>query len=87
MPTPTPKPKHTYYVYEVPKGSPKTQRIYFSSYEEARKFVKTHKPTGRDNKGVYHIYPVDNSGYASPSNGRKSFGEGNKDWEKTRRKS
>ena len=81
MPTPTPKPKYTYYVYEVPKGSPKNQRIYFKTYVEAKKFVQTHRPPGGDNKGIYHIYPVDNSGYASPSNGRKSFGEGNKEWE------
>lgn len=77
--------KPAYYIYESPKGSHNEKRIYFSSYEEARKFVKTHRPAG-DNKGIYHIYPVDNSGYASPSNGRKSFGDGNKEWEKTRRK-
>jgi hypothetical protein len=81
MPTPS---KPAYYVYDVPKGSPKNQRIYFKSYEEARTFVRTHKPPG-DTKGIYHIYPVDNSGYTSKSEGRTSFGEGNKDWEKRKK--
>jgi len=79
----TEKPKK-YYIYNVPKGSPKNQRIYFATYAEAQKYIKAHRPPG-DNKGIFHIYPVDKSGYFSKSDGRTSFGEGNKEWEKKQR--
>jgi len=73
------KPK--YYIYTAAKGSPENKKMYFNTYEEAHKFIKTHAPPGPP-KGIYHIFPVDNSGYASKSEGRTSFGEGNKMWEK-----
>ena len=70
-----------YYIYNVPKGSPKNSRIYFKTYNEARAYISAHAPPGPP-KGVYHIYPADKSGYTSKSDGRTSFGEGNKPWEK-----
>lgn len=86
MPAQPPKPKYAYYIYELPEGNQKGQRIYFKTYEEAKRFTRSHRPHGGNNKGLYHIYPVDNSGYTSPSDGRKSFGEGNKEWSKNGRK-
>jgi hypothetical protein len=77
--------KYTHYIYDAPKGSPTEKRIYFKSYGEAWKYVMEHQPAGGV-KGIYHIYPVDNSGYTSKSDGRKSFGEGNKDWERKNKK-
>jgi hypothetical protein len=53
----------------------------FNTYEEALEYIRKYRPLG-DAKGKFHIYPVDKSGYTSKSDGRKSFGEGNKDWEK-----
>jgi len=75
------KPQPKYFIYNVPKGSPKNSRIYFNTYKEAWTYIRNHTPPGPD-KGVYHIYPADNSGYTSKSDGRTSFGEGNKHWEK-----
>lgn len=72
--------KSTHYIYDVPKGSTKEKKIYFPSYAEAWRYVMEHDASGAPG-GIFHIYPVDNSGYTSKSNGRKSFGEGNKDWE------
>jgi hypothetical protein len=68
------KPK--YFVSISPK-----KKIYFSTYTEAKDYVEHVFPPGAP-KGRYHIYPVDNSGYTSKSEGRTSFGEGNKDWER-----
>jgi hypothetical protein len=76
--------KAKYYIYTVKKGSSESSRKYFDTYEEARKFVRNNHPPG-DTKGIYHIYPV-NPVYYSKSDGRKSFGAGNKEWEKSRRK-
>jgi hypothetical protein len=68
--------KYTYYIDDAPK------KLYFESYAEAWGYVMKHDASGTPG-GIFHIYPVDNSGYTSKSNGRKSFGKGNKDWEKT----
>ena len=73
--------KYTHYIYDVPSGSTKEKHIYFLSYAEAWRYVMEHDATGAPG-GMFHIYPVDNSGYTSRSEGRKSFGEGNKDWER-----
>jgi hypothetical protein len=75
-----------YYIYDVPKGSAKNKRKYFATYADAAKYIRRNHPPDDDKcMGIFHIYPVDNSGYASPSNGRKSFGAGNKDWEKNQK--
>jgi len=76
--------EYTHYIYDVPKGSSSEKRIYFKSYKEAWKYVMEHQPPGGV-KGIYHIYPADNSGYTSKSEGRKSFGKGNKEWEESNR--
>lgn len=77
------KPK--YYISTTPRGSTKISKLYFATYAEALKYVRGHRPP-EDKLGLYHIYPVDKSGYFSKSEGRTSFGEGNKEWEKNRRK-
>ncbi len=59
-------PKLTHWIYDVPKGSTKNKRIYFKSYAEARKFIEKNRP---GEKGIYHIYPVDQSGYTSKDRG------------------
>jgi len=74
--------KMKYYIYCAPKGSQLGgKRRYFPTYTEAYDYIKTHFPLGPV-KGMFHIYPVDKSGYFSKAEGRTSFGEGNKDWEK-----
>ena len=72
--------KSKYYVFTAKRGSTDHKKEFFDTYEEARKFVKTHHPDGNP-KAVFHIYPA-NPIYYSKSEGRTSFGEGNKDWEK-----
>lgn len=74
-----------YYIYDVPKGSPKNRRKYFKTHADARNYIRKHQPEGAP-KGVFHIYPTDNSGYTSPSDGRKSFGNGNRQWEQRQKK-
>jgi hypothetical protein len=78
------KPK--YYVYTGAKGSTagNGKKEYFVTLNEAQDFVLTHFPPGPA-KGLYHIYPVDKSGYFSKSEGRTSFGAGNKKWEKNQK--
>jgi hypothetical protein len=72
------KPK--YYIYCAPKGSLLCgKKKYFFTYTEAVNYIESHFPTGAI-KGMFHIYPVDKSGYFSKADGRTSFGEGNKDW-------
>jgi hypothetical protein len=71
------KPK--YFVSISPK-----KKIYFKTYSEAKDFIEHSFPAGKP-KGRYHIYPVDKSGYTSKAEGRTSFGEGNKDWEKRKK--
>jgi len=73
-----------YYIFVGAKGSTEIKKLYFNTYAEAAEFIKVHAPPGPP-KGRYHIYPVDNSGYTSKSEGRTSFGKGNKEWEKTNR--
>ena len=75
--------KLKYYVFTAKKGSTGQKKEFFDTYEDARKFVKATRPEG-DIKALYHIYPVDPV-YFSKSEGRTSFGEGNKDWEKKQR--
>jgi hypothetical protein len=59
-------------------------RKYFFSYLDAKDYVDKFAPfmTGKKRIGIYHIYPFDKSGYTSKSDGRTSFGEGNKEWKK-----
>jgi hypothetical protein len=64
------KKKPTHWIYEAKKGSPVGKRVYFNSYAEAKRYVDNYMPGP---KGIYHIYPVDGSGYQSKSTGRKSF--------------
>lgn len=59
------------------------KKVYFETYADAKDYIRKHFPGA---KGMYHIYPVDKSGYTSKSDGRTSFGEGNKEWEKARKK-
>ena len=58
-----------YYVYTG------INKIYFNSYSDAKNYVRYNAPDGLP-KGLYHIYPVDKSGYYSKPEGRISFGEG-----------
>jgi hypothetical protein len=72
------KKKPTHYIF-LGNG----RKMYFSSYSDAKDYIKMHWPmNSKGIVGLYHIYPVDKSGYFSKSDGRKSFGEGNKEWEK-----
>jgi hypothetical protein len=70
-----------YYIFAGARGSTEVKKLYFNTYKEAATFIRDHAPTGPA-KGRYHIYPVDSSGYASKSEGRTSYGRGNKEWEK-----
>lgn len=56
--------KPTYWIYAHPKGKPhdETKKIYFTSHAEAKRYVEKYTP---GEKGVYHIYPVDQSGYTN----------------------
>jgi hypothetical protein len=68
--------KPTYYIY-LGNG----RKMYFSSYSDARDYANNYWPmNAKGIVGMYHIYPVDKSGYFSKSEGRISFGEGNKEW-------
>jgi hypothetical protein len=59
------------------------KRRYFLSLSDAKDYVKTHFPVKvKGSAGMYHIYPVDKSGYTSKSDGRTAFGEGNREWKK-----
>lgn len=64
--------KPTHWIYDAPKGSTKNHKIYFNSYAEAKRYIQNYIPGPG---GIYHIYPVDNSGYAKPAKGRWSYHE------------
>ena len=59
--------KPTYWVYAQTKGKvhDETKRVYFNSYAEAKRYIGRYTP---GEKGIYHIYPVDQSGYTSTKN-------------------
>ncbi len=56
------KPK--YWIYTQAKGKVKdeTKRVYFKSYEEAKRYIDKYTP---GEHGRYHIYPVDKDGYVN----------------------
>jgi len=60
--------KPTYWVYAQTKGKvhDETKRVYFNSYAEAKRYIDKYTPGER---GRYHIYPVDQSGYTSKDRG------------------
>ncbi|HPE06165.1 MAG TPA: hypothetical protein PLW50_00390 [Smithellaceae bacterium] len=74
-----------YFIYESPRGAldGSGRKIYFEDYAQAWAYVLEHRPPGGE-RGIYHINPVDKSGFQSKNEGRVSFGEGNKEWEKRR---
>jgi hypothetical protein len=77
--------KSKYYVFTAKRGSTDKKKEFFDTYEEARKFVKVHHPDGNP-KSIYHIYPTNPVYYSKSDGTRKSFGLGNKEWEKNQRK-
>jgi hypothetical protein len=60
------KKQPTHWIYSAPKGSTKNSKIYFYSYAEAKRYIEKYIP---GEKGIYHIYPVDQSGYTSKNRG------------------
>jgi len=64
--------KYKYFIQTAPAGSAKDKKVYFYTYTDAKRYTEKYIPGP---KGIYHIHPMDRSGFSKPVSGRRSYHE------------